>query len=74
MKYYDKGAASIAIGYGFDLLVRTNAEINAYFTDASVGLGALSTTDAALLDQARERRVPALPPKLILRALWVSSI
>ncbi len=45
---------SIAIGYGFDLLVRSNAEINAYLTAA--GLPALSTADANLLNQARALR------------------
>ena len=52
--YFDplaKNGGSIAIGYGFDLLVRSNAEINNYL--AKVGLGALSTGDAQLLDQAR---------------------
>lgn len=40
--YYDaaaKNGGSIAIGYGFDLLVRGNAEINWYLVAA--GLGAL---------------------------------
>src|SRR3989338_9713810 len=49
--YYD---GSIAIGYGFDLLVRNNSEINSYL--AAIGLGALSTLDAQLLDQARAQR------------------
>ncbi len=56
LKYYDEGAASIAIGYGFDLLVRDDAEINAYLTDSSVGLSALSAADATLLAQARAQR------------------
>ena len=52
--YYDIKAmngGSIAIGYGFDLLVHSNAQINSYL--AAAGLGALSTHDAQLLDQAR---------------------
>jgi len=50
----DKTGKSLAIGYGFDLLVRGNAEINKYLT--SVGLGLLSTQDAQLLDEARATR------------------
>ena len=46
--YYD---GSIAIGYGYDLLVRDNAAINQFFT--RMGLPTLSTADATLLDQAR---------------------
>lgn len=49
--YYD---GSLAIGYGFDLLVHSNAEINTYFS--AVGLNALNTQDAQLLDQARANR------------------
>ena len=48
------GANSIAIGYGFDLLVRNNTEINTYLT--AVGLGSISTADASLLNEARARR------------------
>lgn len=53
--YFDplaKNGGSIAIGYGFDLLVHSNAQINTYL--AAAGLGALSTHDAQLLDQARK--------------------
>ncbi|MCC6143926.1 MAG: hypothetical protein IT368_08980, partial [Candidatus Hydrogenedentes bacterium] len=49
--YYD---GSIAIGYGFDLLVRNNSEINSYLS--AIGLGALSTSDAQLLDEGRAQR------------------
>ncbi|MBZ0093916.1 MAG: hypothetical protein K8H75_00860, partial [Sulfuricella sp.] len=52
--YFDpnaKNGGSIAIGYGFDLLVNSNAQINTYL--AAAGLGSLSTLDAQLLDQAR---------------------
>ena len=52
--YVDREASnggSIAIGYGFDLLVNDNAGINTYLTAA--GLGVLSTTDATLLNTAR---------------------
>lgn len=52
--YYDeeaKNGGSIAIGYGFDLLVHSNAQINAYL--AAIGLGPLSAQDAQLLGQAR---------------------
>jgi len=53
---YDKNAKngpSLAIGYGFDLLVRDNAEINTYLV--GIGLSPLSTQDAQLLNQARAR-------------------
>ncbi|MDA8338471.1 MAG: hypothetical protein M0Z70_04130, partial [Nitrospiraceae bacterium] len=46
--YFD---GSIAIGYGYDLLVHTNAQINSLLT--SMGMQPLSTADATLLDQAR---------------------
>src|ERR1035438_7348843 len=46
--YFD---GSIAIGYGFDLLVHSNTEINAFLAD--IGLGPLSTQDAQLLDATR---------------------
>jgi len=47
--YYD---GSIAIGYGFDLLVRSDAEINKFFADAGLGM-TLSDTDKNLLAAAR---------------------
>ena len=46
--YFD---GSIAIGYGYDLLVHTNAQINSLLT--SMGMPSLSTADATRLDQAR---------------------
>src|SRR4030066_2421371 len=46
--YFD---GSLAIGYGYDLLVRTNAQINSLLT--SMGMPSLSTADATRLDQAR---------------------
>jgi len=46
--YFD---GSIAIGYGFDLFVHSNVEINSFLAD--IGLGPLSTADATLLDAAR---------------------
>ena len=47
--YYD---GSIAIGYGFDLLVRSDAEINKFFADAGLST-TLSDTDKVLLATAR---------------------
>jgi len=58
--YFDQNASnggSIAIGYGFDLLVHNNAQINTYL--AAAGLGALSTLDAQLLNQARATHTTA---------------
>ena len=50
--YYD---GSIAIGYGFDLVVHSDAEINQFFTDAGLGI-TLSDTDKSLLAAARAYR------------------
>jgi Ca2+-binding RTX toxin-like protein len=47
--YYD---GSIAIGYGFDLLVRSDAEINKFLADAGLGI-MLSEADKNLLAAGR---------------------
>jgi hypothetical protein len=59
------GGNSIAIGYGFDLLVRSDAEIRQYLGLLSDALGlpegqriTLSGSDAALLRQARQTARP----------------
>jgi GH24 family phage-related lysozyme (muramidase) len=55
--YFDpkaKNGGSIAIGYGFDLLVNSNAKINKYLTSA--GLGTLNDSDMGLLNTARAVR------------------
>src|SRR5687767_1115393 len=48
--HYD-GVISFAIGYGVDLLVRTNSEIDTYLGKA--GLSKLTAADKAILDLAR---------------------
>ena len=60
--YYD---GSIAIGYGFDLLVRSDAEINKFFADSGLNLR-LSNTDKSLLAAAREYRAASKdkPPRI----------
>lgn len=52
----DDGRGSIAIGYGFDLLVNDNAAINSALTAANGQTTMLTEADMALLTDARARR------------------
>lgn len=62
--YYD---GSIAIGYGFDLLVRSNEEINFYLRGA--GIVELSDADRLELDQARAAQQLGLSSDELARRL-----
>jgi len=52
----DDGRGSIAIGYGFDLLVNDNTTINNSLTEANGQATTLTAADITLLAQARARR------------------
>ncbi len=52
----DDGRGSIAIGYGFDLLVNDNTTINNSLTEANGQATTLTAADITLLTQARARR------------------
>lgn len=54
LKPHFDGFTSVAIGYGLDLLVRKNDEVDTYLKEA--GLSALNDADEKTLDNARQLR------------------